>query len=103
MLTLTENVSIVYITDRVSYGGEVMIRENVKKIRESKGVTKTHVAKELGLSPMGYGHIESGNVRLDADRLKDIAKILSVEPAIFFDDQLTENVIKEMKLSKTAI
>ena len=66
---------------------------NVERIRKAKGVTKTHLANALGLSLQGYRHITSGNVRLDVERLKVIADILGVEPAIFFDDEVTETVI----------
>lgn len=74
-----------------------MVHENVEKIRRAKGITKTHLAKKLNLSLQGYRHITSGNVRLDVERLKIIAEVLGVDPAVFFDDELTESVIKELK------
>jgi transcriptional regulator with XRE-family HTH domain len=70
-----------------------MVHENVEKIRYAKGITKTHMAKKLGLSLQGYIHITTGNVRLDVERLKIIANILDVNPAVFFNDGLTESVI----------
>lgn len=72
-----------------------MVHENVERIREAKGVTKTHLAKRLDVSLQGYRHIASGNVRLDVERLRLIAKELGVEVAVFFDDKLTDSVIKE--------
>jgi len=74
-----------------------LVHENVEKIRRAKGITKTHLAKKLNLSLQGYRHITSGNVRLDVERLKIIAEVLGVDPAVFFDDELTESVIKELK------
>lgn len=74
-----------------------MVHINVEKIRRAKGVTKTHLADKLNLSLQGYRHITSGNVRLDVERLKVIANVLGVEPAIFFDNELTESVIKEIE------
>lgn len=74
-----------------------MVHINVEKIRRAKGVTKTHLANKLNLSLQGYRHITSGNVRLDVERLKVIANVLGVEPAIFFDNELTESVIKEIE------
>ncbi|KNZ68671.1 helix-turn-helix protein [Thermincola ferriacetica] len=71
-----------------------MVYENVEKIRIAKGITKTHIAKALGLSLQGYRHIASGSVRLDAERLKTIAAILGCEPSVFYDDKLTDEVIK---------
>ncbi|MRG86970.1 helix-turn-helix domain-containing protein [Salinibacillus xinjiangensis] len=73
-----------------------MIHENVEKIRKAKGVTKTHLAKKLNLSLQGYRHITSGEVKLDVERLNVIAKSLGVSPAIFFDNKLTESVIKDL-------
>ena len=70
-----------------------MVHENVEKIRIAKGVTKTYLANKLGISVRGYRHIVSGNTRLDVERLKVIADALGVEPAIFFDNELTESVI----------
>lgn len=63
-----------------------MIYKNVKKIREAKGVTKTYLSKKLGMSLMGYSHIESGEVRLDVQRLITISVILDVPITIFFDN-----------------
>lgn len=68
---------------------------NIKKIRESKGVTKTFVAKALGLSLQGYRYLENGDVRLDVERMKIIAKALGVSSSIFLDDKLTDLVIKK--------
>ena len=73
------------------------VYENVARIREAKGVTKTAVAKHLGMSLQGYRYLESGDSRLDVERLKRIAKYLNVKCSIFFDDKLTDCVIKEQK------
>jgi transcriptional regulator with XRE-family HTH domain len=77
-----------------------MIHENVEKIRVAKGITKTHIANKLNMSLQGYRHITSGDVRLDVERLKIIANILGVNPAVFFDNKLTKSVIIEIE--KTA-
>jgi len=70
-----------------------MIQANVERIRDAKGVTKTHIANKLGISLQGYRHITTGDVRLDVERLRIIANVLGVEPAVFFDDKLTESVV----------
>lgn len=76
-----------------------MVHENVEKIRIAKGITKTHIANKLKMSLQGYRHITSGEVRLDVERLKVIANVLGVNPAVFFDNKLTESVIKEIDKS----
>ncbi|MFL0365337.1 helix-turn-helix domain-containing protein [Pseudobacillus sp. 179-B 2D1 NHS] len=80
-----------------------MVNINVAKIREAKGVTKTHLAKALGLSLQGYRYLESGETKLDVERLKTIAIVLDVDVAVFFNDKLTDSVIKNMQLNKKAI
>lgn len=79
-----------------------MVHQNVERVRRAKGITKTHLAKMLGLSLQGYRHITCGHVRLDVERLQIIAKVLGVEPGIFFNDKLTDSVIKSVTQSKTA-
>lgn len=68
--------------------------ENVRRVRESRGVTKSFMARGLGLSLQGYSHIEEGNVRLDVERMKKIGDLLHVDSAIFLDDKLTDSAIK---------
>jgi transcriptional regulator with XRE-family HTH domain len=77
---------------------KTVIHLNVEKIRIAKGVTKTHLAKKINMSLQGYRHMASGEVRLDAERLRIIALALGVEPAIFFDNELTESVIKDLEI-----
>lgn len=79
-----------------------MVHANVYQLRKAKGVTKTHMASMLGISLQGYSHIEQGNVRLDVERLKVIAQVLSVDVAIFFDDKLTKSVILGLYKPKPA-
>lgn len=73
-----------------------MVCENVCKLRVAKGISKVYVASKLGISLQGYSYIENGKVRLDVERLNIISKIFEVDPAIFFDNELTEMVIKEL-------
>ncbi len=69
------------------------VNENIKRLREAKGVTKTFVAKSIGLSLQGYRYIEDGETKLDVERMKKIASVLCVNSAILLDDKLTESVI----------
>lgn len=69
------------------------VHENIKRIRESRGVTKSFVAKSLGMSLQWYRHIENGAVRLDVERMKRIGEALHVDSAVFLDDALTDSVI----------
>jgi len=73
------------------------VSENIKRIREAKGVTKTFVANRLGMSLQGYRYLEDGDVKLDVERMKKIANILCIDSAVFLDDKLTDFVIKDMQ------
>ncbi|MGY3186496.1 helix-turn-helix domain-containing protein [Lysinibacillus sp. TE18511] len=80
-----------------------MIHENVKKIRIIRGVTKRRVAKGINVTEMTYGRIENGISKLSAEHLKIIATILGVPVATFFDEKLTESVIKEVTSVSSSI
>lgn len=71
------------------------VSENIKRIRISKGVTKTFIAKNLGMSLQGYRYLEGGEVRLDVERMKKIGILLGVDSAIFLNDKLTDYVINK--------
>jgi len=74
-----------------------MVHDNIEKVRIARGITKTQMAKELGLSLMGYIHMAKGNTPFTAERIKKAASVLQVNPGIFFDDKLTDTVIKEIE------
>lgn len=79
-----------------------MVHMNVEKIRTAKGVTKTHIAKKLGKTLQGYRHMASGSVKIGAEELMVIADALAVDIRVFFDNKLTETVIKKIKDTLTA-
>lgn len=76
------------------------VHENVGLIREAKGISKTFMAKGLGMSLQGYRYLENGSVKLDVERLKVIAKLLGEDSAIFFNDKLTKSIIDRIERIK---
>jgi transcriptional regulator with XRE-family HTH domain len=54
------------------------LEKNIKKIRRFKNMTQGDVSKQLSISAQAYSKIESGETRLDTDRLQQIAEILGV-------------------------
>ncbi|EFM23061.1 DNA-binding helix-turn-helix protein [Selenomonas sp. oral taxon 149 str. 67H29BP] len=94
-LTSTNYVSIIHITKSViKEGGDIVtVNQNIERVRRAKGVTKTHLAKVLGMSLQGYRYLENGSVRLDVERMKVIGDALGVDSSIFLDDKLTDSVI----------
>lgn len=98
MLTLTEFVSILIVTDNVSWKeGEIMVHDNLKRIRIAMGVTQSHLAKKINVTNMTYSRIENGESKLDVERLQVLAKSLGIDVSIFFDDKLTESVVYVIK------
>ena len=79
------------------------VYKNVELIRKTLGRTKTSVAAGLGLSLQGYRHIANGSVELGAERLRIIADSFGVEPGVFFDDELTNNVITNHEAKRSAL
>lgn len=75
-----------------------LVKDNVRAIRLAKGVMATHVGKALGYaSAAGYYHLETGNSNLTAEALKVIANLLGEPIEVFYDQKLTESVIKRIE------
>ena len=75
----------------------MFVYENVARIRKAKGVTKTAVARYLGISLQAYRYLENGESRLDVERLKRIANLLGEDCSVFFDDKLSDKVVDKYK------
>lgn len=60
--------------------------QNIKKIREQKGISQDYMAIELGISQSTYTKLERGEVNLYVDRLLKIAKVLNIGLARIFDE-----------------
>lgn len=68
----------------------------LKTIREDKGYTQEYMAKQLGYSgKSGYCLLENGAVKLSVERAIKIAKILEVDPNVFFANEVQDTSTKE--------
>ncbi len=56
------------------------ISQRLAKVRREKGVTQVEMAKKLKTSQSMYSRYESGELRVHADTVINIAKILGVTP-----------------------
>lgn len=66
-----------------------MMRKQLRNRRIKKGITQTHMAKELGFKSVGgYNNIEMGRTRPSLDHARKISEILdcSIEELFFEDD-----------------
>lgn len=70
------------------------IGDNLRKIREIKGIKQEAVAKQLGITTNGYGKIERGESAINIDRLEQIATILGITAMdiMQFDESIIFNI-----------
>lgn len=80
-----------------------MVHKNLKNIRIAKGITQSHLAKKLCISNMAYSRMESGDAKIDVERLKVLSIALNIDIEVFFDNTLTESVIKNMDQKRSAV
>lgn len=80
-----------------------MVHKNLKKIRLAKGVTQTHLAKRLNVTPMTYSRLESGETKIDVERLMIIARALDVDIEVFFNNKLTESVTNDLSVNREVV
>lgn len=68
----------------------IVIGQNIRLIRERKGLTQSYVSNAIGYkSPSMISEIESGKKGLDAEKIPLLAKTLNVSvQEIFFGQKL---------------
>ena len=59
----------------------------LRDIRKQKGIRQEDVASILGISIGAYSQLENGHIRMTVERAKDLAKILNIDVAYFFDNK----------------
>ncbi|RZJ46943.1 MAG: XRE family transcriptional regulator [Flavobacterium sp.] len=66
---------------------EVYSRINLRQHRDEKCYSQEYISKQLGLSQSTYQRIESGEIKITAERLKKLAEILGKPVEAFFKDE----------------
>lgn len=74
------------------------LKSNIKKIRLAKGVKQRSIANYLDISDMSYSRIENSNKSIDPNVIEGIASFLDVDIGVFFNDELTESVVKRYSI-----
>jgi transcriptional regulator with XRE-family HTH domain len=71
------------------------IGQKIKKLRELKNLTQTHIAEELGVSQSAYSKIELGESEVTYGKLEKISEVLGMKPEdiIAFNDQMVFNIM----------
>ncbi len=70
------------------------IGQKIKKLRELKNLTQTHLADQLGVSQSAYSKIELGESEVTFSKLEKISEALGMKPeeVIAFNDQMVFNI-----------
>jgi len=71
------------------------IGQKIKKLRELKNLTQTHMAEELGLTQSAYSKLELGETEVPFSRLEKIAGVFGMKPedVISFNESMVFNVM----------
>ena len=71
------------------------IGQKIKKLRELKNLTQTHLAQELGITQSAYSKIELGESEVTYGRLEKISSVLEMKPedVIAFNESMVFNVM----------
>lgn len=56
-----------------------LVGEKIRKIREIRGYSQEYVASKLEMSQNNYSRIELNQVKVNLDRLQDVATVLEVD------------------------
>ena len=70
----------------------------IKKIRELKNLTQSHMASELGITQSTYSKIEIGEIDVSFSKLEKISEVLgmSLEEIFTFNENMIFNVMHNL-------
>ena len=73
----------------------LQIGQKIKKLRELKNFTQSHIAKELGITQSAYSKMEMGETEISYNKLTRIGDILGMTPEEIstFNEQMIFNVM----------
>lgn len=73
----------------------IQIGQKIKKLRELKNLTQSHMAIELGITQSAYSKIELGETEITYNKLQRIAEILKMTPEEItsFNEQMIFNIM----------
>jgi transcriptional regulator with XRE-family HTH domain len=73
----------------------LQLGEKIKKLRELKNFTQSHIASELGITQSAYSKMEQGETEVSYSKLSKIAEVLGMAPEeiMTFNEQMIFNVM----------
>jgi len=67
--------------------------DEVRKIRQQKGLSQENVANEIGLSQSQYSRIEQGDCAVPYEKVTEISNVLKVSLMRLLKQEVTKNLI----------
>jgi transcriptional regulator with XRE-family HTH domain len=73
----------------------LQIGQKIKKLRELKNFTQSHLASELGITQSAYSKMELGETEISFSKLSKIAEVFGMSPEeiMTFNEQMIFNVM----------
>lgn len=73
----------------------LQIGQKIKKLRELKNFTQSHLASELGITQSAYSKMELGETEVSYSKLAKIAEVFGMSPEeiMTFNEQMIFNVM----------
>ena len=73
----------------------LQLGQKIKKLRELKNFTQSHIASELGITQSAYSKMELGETEISYSKLTKIAEVLGIAPEeiMTFNEQMIFNVM----------
>jgi len=73
----------------------LQIGQKIKKLRELKNFTQSHLASELGITQSAYSKMELGETEVSYTKLAKIAEVFGMSPEeiMTFNEQMIFNVM----------
>jgi len=73
----------------------IQLGQKIKKLRELKNFTQSHIASELGITQSAYSKMEQGETEVSYSKLSKIAEVLGMAPEeiMTFNEQMIFNVM----------
>jgi transcriptional regulator with XRE-family HTH domain len=81
------------------------VNENIKKLREDKGMLQKQVASAVGVHPSNYSKIEKGEREPSIEVLDGLAKLfgVSIDQIVHLDENMPKEVVIEDKTTTEQI
>jgi transcriptional regulator with XRE-family HTH domain len=73
----------------------LQLGQKIKKLRELKNFTQSHIASELGITQSAYSKMEQGETEISYSKISKIAEVLGISPEeiMTFNEQMIFNVM----------